>query len=168
MPHKKYYSMSDPVIAHLDAIVPSITDSFIVTRYTGFVSIIAVTVYELCIKDIFLRFSFAKHKSFGNFVDEYLYYLNGRIQLDDLKKDAKKFGDKYCNRFKLKLDEMEKEYVKSDRKSIKSSYHNIITGRHEFVHQGKFNKVNMTYLEAVESYNIGKKVIQCLEDSMKR
>ena len=53
MPLTKYYSLADPMIDHLDTVMLTAKDPFISSRYIGLVSIAAVTVYELCIKDIF-------------------------------------------------------------------------------------------------------------------
>jgi len=86
------------MIAHLDSVVRGVSDPFIESRYVGFVSIAAVTVYELCIKDIFINFAKTKHNVFGSFIENYFERISGRIKLRHIKNDyLKKFGDKYLN-----------------------------------------------------------------------
>lgn len=47
--------LADNLIAHLNTVVTSISDPFLASRYAGFVSVAAATVYELAIKEIFFR-----------------------------------------------------------------------------------------------------------------
>jgi hypothetical protein len=48
-----------------------------------------------------------------------------------------------------------------------TSYDNIITWRNQFAHEGQI-PTHATYLEAVEAYEVGKQVIECLASAMKR
>jgi len=168
MPYRRHYYLADPVISHLNIVVPTITDPFISSRYTGLVAIIAVTVYELCVKDIFYRFSQAKHNVFGAYVNKSFSRLNGRITLKNIKDEyLPRFGDKYLKRFNKRLESAEQNSLRNFGKSICSSYGNIIQWRHDFAHEGNF-LTTVTYNEAVESYNLGKEVIRILNESMKR
>lgn len=168
MPHTLRYSLADPIIAHLNTIVLTVSDPFITSRFIGLVSISAVTVYELCIKDIFGRFSHSKHKVFGVFVNSCFYHLNGRIKLSNIKNDyLPKFGDVYVKRFTKNLELAEKTSLRNTGKSILSSYGNIIQWRHQFAHEGIIPST-VTYTEAVDSYQLGKEVIRILAESMKR
>lgn len=47
---------TDNLITHLSAIIATITDPQIQASYAGFLSVSAITVYELAIKDIFSGF----------------------------------------------------------------------------------------------------------------
>jgi hypothetical protein len=76
------------------------------------------------------------------------------------------FGDKYVRRFKKIVAKREKEFI-AQRKSILTSYDNIITWRNLFAHEGQI-PTNATYAEAVDAYEMGKEVIECLARSMKR
>jgi hypothetical protein len=51
MPYTDHFTLADDYITHLDAVIGGITDPFINSRYTGFLSVSAVTVYELALKD---------------------------------------------------------------------------------------------------------------------
>ena len=53
MPYTDHFRLADDLIAHLDTVMGGISDPFISSRYVGFVSIVAVTVYELAIKCVF-------------------------------------------------------------------------------------------------------------------
>ena len=168
MPHTIHYSLSDPLISHLDTVMSTVTDDFISSRYVGLVAVTAVTVYELCIKDIFYRFSQAKHRVFGSYVSKSFERLNGRIRLKDIREDyLPRFGEVYGKRFGKKLGLAEISALRTIGKSICSSYGNIITWRHEFAHEGNFVS-NVSYKEATDSYQLGKEVIRILAESMKR
>ncbi|GAK32732.1 hypothetical protein JCM17846_26110 [Iodidimonas nitroreducens] len=155
-------------LKHIDPMMSSIKDEFIQTRYIGFITISAVTAYELAIKDIFYAFADKKHSVLADVTRARFSRLNGKIKIDDLKKEhVKMFGDKYLNRFKKKIDEMENKHLRSYRKSPKSAYNNVITWRNQFAHEGSLpNTTN--YNEIKEQYNIGKEVIHCLCQSMVR
>ncbi len=165
--YEKHFALVDEYIHHTDDYISTISDGFIKSRFTGFLSVNAVTVYELCIKEIFIEFSEKKHNVFGQFVHNYFSRLNGRIKIKDLKIMTAKFGDKYSVRFDRLLDLNETESLKNRNGSIKSSYGNIIEWRHQFAHQGEMPS-NATYEEAKQSYTLGKEVIVTLERSMKR
>ena len=67
MAYTDHYILADGVITHLNGVVAGLTDQFLVSRYIGFVSVSAVTVYELAIKEIFTSFGEKKHKVLGQF-----------------------------------------------------------------------------------------------------
>lgn len=165
--YEKHFSLVDEYVTHTDDFVSKIHDDFIKSRFTGFLSVNAVTVYELCIKEIFIEFSAKKNKVFGQFMENYFSRLNGRIQIKDIKDMTKKFGDKYSEKFVQLLDQEENKSLKNSGGSIKSSYGNIIVWRHQFAHAGEV-PANATYEEAKRAYILGKEVIVTLERSMKR
>jgi len=51
------FHLAEDTIDHLDTVLQGEPDPFILSRYVGLVSVAAVTVYELMIKDIFVTFS---------------------------------------------------------------------------------------------------------------
>lgn len=168
MAYTDHYKLADDVIDHLNTVVSSISDPFIATRYVGFVAIVSVTVYELAIKEIFVEFGEKKHKVLGEFTRSYFSRINGRIKVDTIRNDyIKRYGDKYVNRFKRKLAEAETQNLRVKGISIQSSYANIITWRHEFVHEGKIPST-ATYFEVTKSYEAGKEIIRCLAETMQR
>lgn len=168
MPYYDHYTLADDVISHLDLTMSEISDPFIQSRYIGFVAVIAVTVYELSIKDIFCEFGEKKHKVLGAFTRSYFDRINGRIKIDIIRNEyIKKFGNKYVEKFKEKLDNSEQYWLRTQRVSIKSSYNNIIEWRNEFSHEGKIPST-VTYDEITRSYKIGKEVIKCVAESMYR
>jgi hypothetical protein len=94
MAYQQHYQLADDVITHLNPVVATIADPFISTRYVGFVAVIAVTVYELAIKDIFIEFGYKKHKLLGSFTEKFFHRINGRIRLRDLNEAyIPKFGE---------------------------------------------------------------------------
>lgn len=62
MPYVDHFQHADNVVEHLNGIVPTIADPLLQAKYLGFVSVVAVTVYELAIKTIFIEFAQHKHK----------------------------------------------------------------------------------------------------------
>ena len=168
MPYYDHFTLADDVISHLDSIMSSISDPFIQSRYVGFVAVTATTVYELAIKDIFCEFGEKKHKVLGSFIRSYFDRINGKIKIDSIRNEyVKRFGDKYVEKFKEKLDRSEQHWLRTKKVSIKSSYNNIIEWRNEFAHAGKIPST-VTYNEITQSYIIGKEVIKCLAESMHR
>lgn len=168
MSYIHHYTLADPIVGHLNSVVPEMTDPFIITRYIGLVSVAAVTVYELCIKEIFCGFGHKKHKVFGTYVNKSFERINGRIKLSNITEDyLPRFGDIYIKRFKKKLEKAEKTTIRQKHKSIRGSYGNIIVWRNQFAHEGDFPST-VTYQEAVESYQLGKEVIRILAETMRR
>lgn len=162
----QHFSLADNFIAHVKKTVG--TDPFITTRYIGFVAVSAVTVYELAIKDIYCCFGENKNAVFGNFVAQHFYRINGRIKLDDIKdRHLNLFGEKYKSRFLKKLYQIEQDTLKRDKVSIKASYGNIIRLRHLFAHEGIIPGT-VSLEEALTSYELGKHVIYCLNETMRR
>ena len=168
MSYETHFQLADDYITHIDPVVSTIADPFIISRYTGFLSISAVTVYELAIKTIFIDFASRKHNVFGTFTYSHFDRINGQIMLGMLrKKHIGAFGDKYLNRFDKILKDKENEILSSDGVSIKNSYNNVIQWRHDFAHEGKAPST-ATYEEVKNSYYAGKLLIECLFDAMKR
>lgn len=157
---------TDNLITNLRPYLVTVSDAAVLSSFAGFLSVSAVTVYELAIKDIFNEFALKKNKVFGHFMQMHLARINGRIQIDDLRKNqVKLFGVKYDSKFDRGLIQKEASYLALHRISIKSSYKNLITCRHDFVHKGS---PTLTINEVIDNYDYGKEIIHSLYDSMKR
>lgn len=168
MAYNDHFLHADEVISHLNGIVPTITDPLLIPKYVGFVSIVAVTVYELAIKDIFIEFARNKHKVLGHFTKVYFDRINGRIRLKTIKDEyIGKFGSRYQIRFQKKIQKRSKTYLSINHREITNSYANLITWRNEFAHEGMINSTT-TYGEVIQAYGDGKEVIHCLAESMTR
>jgi hypothetical protein len=160
------FKHADDIVAHLNTVVPTITDPLLSAKYVGFVSIASVTVYEVAIKDIFISFGKNKHSILGEFTESFFQRINGRISIDTVKKDyVKRFGTKYLSKFEKNLDSATKLYLKTHGRDIKNSYSNLIIWRNDFAHAGNINATS-TYAEAVQAYEDGKEVIRCLAVTM--
>ncbi|HEC12562.1 MAG TPA: hypothetical protein ENI80_04830 [Acidiferrobacteraceae bacterium] len=168
MAYIDHFQHADDVVNHLTSIVPTIADSLLKAKYVGFISVVAVTVYEMAIKDIFIEFANKKHKVLGNFTESYFDRINGRIKLVIIKDEyIKRFGIKYKTRFQRKLDERAKSYLQANHRDIVNSYSNLITWRNDFAHKGTVN-IMATYEEVVQAYEDGKEVIHCLATCVTR
>ena len=168
MGYEEHFRLADDYISHLDPSISNIVDPFILSRYTGFLSVSAVTVYELAIKKIFIDFASNKHNVFGVFAYSHFDRINGRIKLGELRKShISSFGDKYLIRFDRLLNEVENSVFRSEGVSVKNSYNNIIQWRHDFAHEGR-SPSTATYNEVKQSYYTGKYLIECLYHTMKR
>ena len=168
MPCTDHFRLADDLINHLGPIATGIADPFIKSRYAGFVSVAAVTVFELAIKEIFFTFGDAKHRVLGAFTRRYFDRINGRIKYKVVCDDyAQCFGDKYAARFKRHIANAERKYMKAHRKSILAAYNNVIEWRNSFAHNGVLPPY-ATYEEVVDAYKIGKELIHCLALSMRR
>jgi len=123
MPYIDHFEHADNVVAHLNGIVPTIADPLLRAKYLGFVSVAAVTVYELAVKTIFIEFAQNKHKVLGNFTESYFERINGRIKIKVIKDEyIKRFGTKYVARFQKKLELRANEYFQLYHRDIKNSY----------------------------------------------
>ena len=168
MSYTDRFSLVEDYLVHLDPVMAGIADPFIQSRYLGFILISAVTVYELAIKDIFYAFADKKHSVLGQFARAKFDHLNGRIKIDALKKDhIGMFGEKYVKKFDKRLSKFEDISLLAGNGSIKSSYGNVITWRHKFVHEGIAPETT-NYDEIKRAYKSGKEVIHCLNEAMVR
>ncbi len=168
MPYTDHFRLADDLIAHLDTVMGGISDPFISSRYVGFVSIVAVTVYELAIKEIFLDFSRRKHKVLGNFAAAFFERLNGRIKTAELRGNyIPRFGERYVKQYKKLEQEAEERLLRASRVSMLAAYNNVIEWRNQFAHEGKVPST-ASYSEVTQAYRIGKEVIHCLAKAMRR
>lgn len=165
MSYLNRFISTDNLIAHLTPYLTTITDAAIKANYAGFLSVSAVTVYELAIKDIFIDFADKKNTVFGEFVAKHFLGINGRIKLKDLKEHVKPFGNKYFLKFEAKLKIHEKVILRTKRKDLRTTYTNLILCRHQFVHVGA---PTLSLEEVLTDYEIGKEVITSLYEAMKR
>lgn len=166
MAYQDRFIATDNLIAHLNPIVSTIADSATKSNYAGFLSVSAVTVYELAIKDIFIEFATRKNGVFGNFIEKHFTSINGRIKLEDLKgQHIKPFGIKYLDKFEKKLKVREQVIFARSTKNVRSDYSNLILCRHKYVHVGY---PTLTFQEVLDNYQTGKEVIHSLYDTMQR
>lgn len=168
MPYRRHFAIADDMINNLDTLVTKNNDPFMTSRYVGFVAVSAVTVYELALKDIFTAFAHKKHNVFGIYAGNHFERINGRIKHQQIQDDyIRKFGDRYFKRYRKKIENIERHCLKTHRKSVKSSYNNLITWRNEFAHEGQIPGT-VTFKEVVSSYHLGKELIHCVADTMQR
>ncbi|MBI4776815.1 MAG: hypothetical protein HY788_21990 [Deltaproteobacteria bacterium] len=167
MSYVKHFKHADDIVNHLNAVIPTLTDPLLQAKYVGFVAVAAVTVYELAIKSVFIEFGTKKHRVFGTFTESYFDRINGKIRLPTIKDDyIKRFGERYKKRFEKKLERISEDYLRKNKRDIKSSYGNLITWRNDFAHEGRL-RTTATYSEAVQSYEDGKEIIRCLAETMR-
>ena len=162
---EKLFADSDSFIQHITDTASSIEDDYVTSRYVGFIATTAVTVYEVAVKKLLIEFANSQHPILANFVSAEFKQINARIRTEEIRKTyLDKFGKEYSERFVSLLEVKEDELVK-DKGSIIHSYGNLITWRHEFVHQGTV-AANATFEEAVRSYGLGKEVIFVLQQTL--
>jgi hypothetical protein len=164
MPYRDHYRHADDIIQHLDTIVPGLPDPLLRAKYTGFVTVAAVTVYEMAIKEVLIDFAAREHAVFGVFAESTFGRINGRIRLDDLRKYARRFGQSYESDFLDRLDSASDLHLRRHRRDLRSTYGNLVVWRHDFAHAGR--TASATYQEAVQAYQDGKIVIDCLAGAM--
>ena len=168
MPYTANFQHADDIINHLNTIVPPLTDPLLKVKYIGFVAVAAVTVYEMAIKTIFIEFAKKKHKVLGTFTEAFFERINGRIKISHIREDYLiKFGEKYLRRFNVKLEKCSNDYMRTNRRDIKSAYSNVINWRNDFAHEGMM-RTTATYPEVLQAYKDGKEIIRCLAETMTR
>lgn len=157
---------TDTLIANLQPTIAGVFDAAVKANYAGFLSVSAITVYELAIKDIFNDFATKKNKVFGVYTQTHFSRINGQIFIRDLTgKHIISFGEKYKDKFNKILQAKERAELAVHAHSIINSYSNLIQCRHDFVHKGM---PTLTVAEVMLFYSFGKSVIQCLDEAMKR
>lgn len=168
MAYHDHFRLADDLISHLDTVIGGVSDSFISSRYVGFVAVAGTTVYELAIKDIFLEFSAKKHKVFGVFATRFFERLHGRIKTGEIRNNyLPRFGDRYTRRYKKLEEQTENKFLRDHGKSVLSSYNNIIEWRNQFAHQGEI-PTTPSYREVTSAYQVGKEIIHCLAKALQR
>jgi hypothetical protein len=167
MPYTDKFVPTDNLITQLSPIIAAVTDPGVKVSYAGFLSVSAITVYELAIKDVFIDFSVKKNGVFGFFIEKHFAKLNGRILFGELRgTHIKQFGDRYLKKFDKEFDKKERAWLtRTPPVSLKAQYNNLILCRHQFVHGGT---PTLTINEVIDAYNQGKEVIHCLNSIMKR
>lgn len=165
--YERHFTLADELIAHLESSIdPGNSREF--SRYTGFVAVSAVTVYELSIKTIISDFAVARHHLLAAFVDRYFERINGRVRIESIKKDyLSKFGDWYVDRFKRHLRSCSRKILLRERRDLSSSYENVVTWRNEFAHEGRL-PATATFEEVRDAYSTGKGVIHCVSAALGR
>jgi len=168
MSYTDNFTHADDIVAHLNTVVPGLSDPLLQAKYVGFVAVAAVTVYELAVKDILIGFGAKKHRVLGSFAESFFTRINGKIKVPVIKDDyVCRFGERYKTRFTVKLKKRAKAHLLSHRRDILSSYGNIVTWRNDFAHKGRIHNL-ATYGEVVQAYEDGKEVIHCLAETMTR
>lgn len=166
MPYADRFTATDNLITHLQPIIGPINDAAILANYAGFLSVSAITVYELAIKDIFTEFAQRKHSVFGNFTEKHFARISGHIFIRDITgKHIELFGSKYRTKFSSLLTSQELLELAASGTSITNSYGNLVQCRHDFVHKGV---PTLTVNEVMSTYEHGKKVLHCLDGAMRR
>lgn len=163
MAYTDKYLPADNLIAHIVSIKDSM-DEQTKSYYAGFISVNAVTVYELAIKEILIEFAKRKHLVFGGFIASYLARINGKIKISDINDLVGKFGEKYKSDLQTKIQLAEVDIMNTERLSILNSYKNLIECRHKYVHAGF---TTLTLDECITNYNTGKRVIAIIFEAMK-
>lgn len=155
MSYNSHFQDTDSAIDYLNEIRHEFHASF-EKKLAGLICVMAVTSYELAIKEIFIEFAQKEYKPCSRFIDSYFNRLNGRIQIKDIKGQyISYFGDNYKEAFKKRLDEIPQ--------NIRDSYNELIDWRHDFAHNGIIASERP---KVVNAYENGKEIIHCLAECM--
>jgi hypothetical protein len=167
MPYADKFVPTDNLIDQLNPIIAGVVDPTVRISYAGFLSVSAVTVYELAIKNVFIDFAIKKNSIFGLVIENHFSKLNGRIKFSELRgTHIKQFGEKYLKRFDKDFKRKEDISLAAVVPiSLMSQYNNLILCRHQFVHNGA---PTLTINEVIDCYNQGKEIIHSLNFAMQR
>lgn len=145
----------DSVLDYLDGIEFKFHDPF-EKKLAGLVCVMAVTAYELAIKEIFIEFARKEYKPCSLFIDSYFNRINGRIKIENIKGQyISYFGGDYKETFGNRL--------KKIPENTQRSYDGLIEWRHDFAHTGN---ITAGYDKVTGAYEEGKEVIHCLASCM--
>lgn len=118
--------------------------------------------YESCVKETLITYATNHHASFGNFATKNFAKLNSRISVGDLNRYAQTFDDRVHSRFKRILADRKRRIDARIGKNIESSYHQLLSWRHDFAHAGIRNT---TIEEAIATHRLGKRVLYAFDDA---
>lgn len=165
--YTRHFSLADDLISHLETTVPA-ADQFGRARFSGYVTVSAVTVLELSVKEIFCEFSQRRHVTLGFFVAAFFERINGRVRIKDIRADyLKPFGGPYLRRFDRHLAFASRRALLTEKADIQTSYENLVTWRNEFAHEGRLSGT-ASFDDIVSAYRRSKRVLACLHASLSR
>jgi hypothetical protein len=168
MPITLDFSHADDIVAHLTQLVTPTSDPLFTVKYTGFVAVAGVCVYEMAIKDIFIDFGTRKHPILGAVTRDLFDRINGRVGYQIIKKEyVPRFGEKYEQKFGKAIEVRSAAFLRSHGRDMVNSYNNLIIWRNEFAHAAQV-PATATFTEAVKAYEDGKEVIRCLNIALDR
>jgi hypothetical protein len=166
MLYLEHLNSFNDLIKNLTDHTMSLSDPLLRSKYTGFLTISSVTLYELAIKSIILSFTKKRDHVFNNYAEQAFKRLNAKIKLQNLRDDyLKRFGGQYLTKFNSILISKEKEHLLLDKQSITNSYSNIIQWRHDFTHEGK-PPLYASFTEVINSFEVGKHVIHSFSQAL--
>jgi hypothetical protein len=168
MPITLNFTHADDVVTHLNSLVTPTSNPLVTVKYTGFIAVAGVCVYEMAIKDIFTTFATKKHPVLGSVTRDLFERINGRVTYKVVKDEyVCRFGEKYQKRFTTRIHNCSANFLAASGRDIVTSYNNLIVWRNEFAHAGRV-PVTATFPEAIRAYEDGKEVIRCLNEAMDR
>lgn len=161
---RDFFADSDSFIEHIRGAANNIEDDYVTSRYVGFVAVSAITIYEVNVKQLLQSFGARMHPMLGNFASITFKKLNARIGRDDIEKYLGHYGEDYVAGFREVVNAKERE--REQEGSVKGSYKNLLTWRHQFVHAGTLPN-QATFDESLRAYELGKEVVNALSDILK-
>lgn len=148
-------------------------DEFVPTGHTrtvafradlaGLLVVLIAATYESCVKESIGTFASSCHKSFGEYADRSYSKISSRISISDLYKYVRLFDSAAHTRFKLTLKSRQNQFESKFGVSIKDSYAQMLSWRHDFAHGGVRNT---TVEEAFETHQRAKHVLYCFEEAL--
>lgn len=122
----------------------------------GLLVVYIAASYENCIKAILIEYAASKNIDFETFITNNFKKLNSRVQVNDLKKYAKLFGDNVHKRFDEELKSRKKRIQNYTGHNIDERYQQILSWRHAYAHAGE---KNTTLSEAIQFHRYAKHVV---------
>lgn len=126
----------------------------------GLLCVSAITVIEVCIKEMILDHANRIHVIFGSYISKEFEHTNAKVKIAHIKEMYLEKVDSSLSRqledFIVRCDSY---YLSVYRRSIRSSYNNLITNRHSFVHE---NVINLTLSEVKLFYQDSKEIVGCI------
>lgn len=165
MTYTSHFRLIDDVSVHLDGAVATV-DAFTKSRYVGFYAVSATTVVELSVRTIITDFADSHNKILGCYVAEKFKRINARVSINDLEGHLVPFGSAYRDRFRSLLERVELVGLRRKRSSIKSTYGNLLSCRHQFSHEGII-PTNSTYEEVKRGFQASKAILYCFATALK-
>ncbi|HEV7660906.1 MAG TPA: HEPN domain-containing protein [Allosphingosinicella sp.] len=127
----------------------------------GLLVVAIAASYESCVKETLISYAARHHLEFAVFAQNQFQKLNSRINLSDLFRYARNFGNPIHKKFSEVLNERKAKILLRTGKDFSKAYEQILSWRHDFAHTGSRNT---TIEEAMATHRLAKRVLYAFDD----
>ncbi|WP_281171947.1 HEPN domain-containing protein [Leisingera daeponensis] len=133
-----HFSRIDKLVFEMDQFVPA--ENRGVTEFradlAGMLVVTIAAMYETCVKSTMVSYAARHGREFEGFTERNFSKLSSKIGHNDLRRYARTFDHRICEKFDTILDRRRKLTVKLAGKNPIKQLDQILSWRHDFAHAG--------------------------------